>query len=78
MVIKMRRSTHLYCKYCKTNMRDYGEERCDKCYISLTSDRVTFYPLESMPIKQRLYCFLESLQYKFNLCSCVRKEDVEA
>jgi len=31
--MKMRRSTHLYCRFCRSNLCDYGLERCDICHI---------------------------------------------
>lgn len=64
---KMRRSTHLYCKYCKTNLYDYGQEQCDRCLIDLRKDRVTLDMDEKMGFLKKIECFFES---KFKKMCC--------
>ena len=60
----MRRATHLYCRYCKTNLCDYGAERCDYCHIRLTRDLLTFDPSEPMSLCLRLKCLADSWSFR--------------
>lgn len=32
---RLRRSTHLYCNYCRGNMQEYGIKRCDLCLVDI-------------------------------------------
>ena len=61
----MRRSTHLYCRYCKTNLAEYGVERCDNCHVELLKNRLTFDPSKKEPFSLRLRWFMESFFFKF-------------
>ena len=65
----MRRSTHLYCRYCKTNLSDYGAERCDKCHLELTMDRLTFDTSKKVPLSLRFRWFMEIVSFRFNSCA---------
>ncbi len=65
---KMRRSTHLFCKYCKMNLCEYDQEQCDKCLIDLREDRVTLDTNETMGFLKKIECFFESKFKK--MCCC--------
>lgn len=71
--IGMRRSTHLYCRFCHMNLANYDQCRCDRCLIRLDSSTVTSANPETLPRLERLKYFLEST---FNKClSCMGRED---
>lgn len=76
VVNRMRISTHAYCVYCKTNLCENGQLRCDRCLIRLTDDRVVFDTREELLFFEYLKCLLESVSNKACLCLPISSQHV--
>lgn len=46
----LRRATHAYCKFCGTNLSEYGQVQCDSCLLDLTSSEMVVYSTPHKPV----------------------------
>ena len=62
----LRRSTHLYCVYCYTNLYDYGQIECDNCRLPFDKEyMLSGFDKTSIHIILRTYLFFKSNFFKF-------------
>lgn len=72
----LRRQTHVFCRNCCQNMKEYGRIRCDRCLVKLNDSRLSYHTIKRLPLREKLSCVFESW-YERNLTSRVnRKENV--
>ena len=63
------RQTHMYCRYCMTNLHDYGQPSCVNCLLDfdkawLVSDMFS----EKLSLYRRIQCFFTSAHLKSKQC----------
>ena len=67
MVPLLRRSTHIYCNYCGTNLYDYAQRECDKCLLPFDNGYMLVeFDGPQMPRILRTYLFIKSKIIKFS------------
>ena len=63
----LRRGTHLFCKYCGTNLYDYAQTECDRCQLSFgNDDMIVEFNRPKISRALRLYLFFKIKIHKFS------------
>lgn len=55
----LRRQTHVYCRNCFQNLKDYAQIRCDRCLVKLNDSRLCFVTRKRLSLREKLPCVFE-------------------
>ena len=72
----LRRSTHMYCMYCATNLHDYGQTYCDKCLLPFDNSWIIscYHDVNKLSICRRIQCTVRSMYYRSKKCLFLHTE----